>query len=164
MQKGIIGLVAALLLVGSFFVGTVVGNDKSDDDSKKSSTQTSTTTTKAMTETTAMMKPEKLELDEDLPTPTATIVVKKDAKMGYNLQIKTTNFTFTPQNANTDKAVNPQNEGHTHLYVNGKKITRVYSEYFYMPAEMAKAGDEVYVTLNTDKHLDIVDSNKVTLD
>jgi hypothetical protein len=173
MNKVIAAIVALVLIAGAFFIGTKVGSDDTDKESKKEASETTSTmkkedasdTTGAMntTETTQAMMTEKLELDKNLPTPTATITVEKDAKMGYNLRIETTDFTFTPQNANTDKSTKPQNEGHTHLYVNGVKVTRVYSEYYYMPADMAKAGDEVYVTLNTDKHIDIVDSNKVTL-
>ncbi len=161
-NKVILSIVGVIAVALSFFIGTQVGSDSSSSESKKSETTTSTTMKSGSS--TTMKAPERLELDENLPTPTATITVTKDMKSGYNLKIETTDFTFTPQNANTDKAVNPQNEGHSHLYVNGTKITRVYGNYFYMSADIAKTGDVVHINLNTDKHQDIVDSNKVTLD
>lgn len=66
-----------------------------------------------------------LEVLKDAPVPTVTHLVFPDAMDGYNIQILTENFTFTPAAINS--AAVP-NEGHAHLYVNGEKISRVYRE------------------------------------
>ena len=105
MNKVIASIVALVLIAGAFFVGTKVGSDDTKSDSKKEAAETMPTMKKEdATETTAaMMTPEKLELDENLPTPNATITVDKDMKMGYNLKIETNDFRFTHENVNTDK-------------------------------------------------------------
>lgn len=48
----------------------------------------------------------------------------------FNLQLRTSNFTFTPQNI--DKAP-VLGEGHAHLYVDGVKIARLYGEWHHVP-------------------------------
>jgi len=82
--------------------------------------------------------------------PSVTIQVHKDAKSGYNLEITPVNFRFAPEHVN---GVVMQNEGHTHLYINGKKITRVYGSWLHMAPELFADGvNEVVVTLNANDH------------
>lgn len=56
----------------------------------------------------------------------------------------------------TPAAINraPQdNEGHAHIYVNGVKFARVYSSWFYLPADALTPGEnDVSVTLNANDH------------
>jgi hypothetical protein len=86
--------------------------------------------------------------------PTVEIVAHPDAMAGWNLEIKTTNFRFAPEHASG--AVLP-NEGHAHLMVDGKKLARVYGNWFHIPKEAAVgAGQhEVLVTLNANDHSDL---------
>ncbi len=86
--------------------------------------------------------------------PSVAIVVHKDAMSGYNLEIKVENFRFAPEHASG--AVIP-NEGHAHLMVNGKKLARVYGNWFHIPVEtLTVAGsNEVLITLNANDHSDL---------
>lgn len=88
--------------------------------------------------------------DPSLPIPAVTLEVTPDAKDGYNVHIVTENYAFTPESVNSDVVVNT---GHAHLYVNGAKIARLYSEWFHIPATLLQEGDNtVVVTLNANDH------------
>lgn len=67
---------------------------------------------------------------------------------GWNLRLKTTNFEFSPENAN---GPHQAGEGHAHLYVNGKKRARLYGRWFHIdrlpPGRVA-----LTVTLNSNDH------------
>ena len=65
---------------------------------------------------------------EDAPTIELSVFPLPDGS--FNLQLQTTNFTFTPQNI--DKAP-VLGEGHAHLYVDGIKIARLYGEWQHVP-------------------------------
>ncbi len=68
-----------------------------------------------------------LEIPNSQVLPTVDIVVTKDALKGWNLQTKLNNFRFSPENVNTK---NNPGEGHAHIYLNGKKLARLYSSWF----------------------------------
>ncbi len=86
--------------------------------------------------------------------PTVSITAHPDAMAGWNLEIKTTNFRFAGEHAST---VALPNEGHAHLMVDGKKLARVYGNWFHIPAEAAlgSGNHEVLVTLNANDHSDL---------
>ncbi|MEZ4104422.1 MAG: hypothetical protein R3B60_04000 [Candidatus Paceibacterota bacterium] len=93
------------------------------------------------------------EIDTNKPIPKIEIEAFKDSKGGYNLHIKTTNFTFTPENVGQAVVAN---EGHAHIYVNGTKIARLYGEWFYVSDEIFE--DEINiieVTLNANDHSEL---------
>lgn len=70
-----------------------------------------------------------INLDE-MDAPTLKLQVYALADGSFNLQLQTSNFTFTPQNI--DMA--PVNgEGHAHLYVDGVKLARLYGEWHHLP-------------------------------
>ena len=84
------------------------------------------------------------------PVPAVSHLVFPDVSGGYNVQILAQNFRFTPAAINTAAQ---QNEGHAHIYVNGVKYARVYSDWFHLPAEALQPGmNEVRVTLNANDH------------
>lgn len=84
------------------------------------------------------------------PVPTVTHLVFPDAMDGYNIQILTSNFTFTP--AGINRAV-VEGEGHAHLYVNGSKVSRIYGSWIHLPSAALAAGvNVVSVTLNANDH------------
>ena len=72
----------------------------------------------------------------------------KDPMSGWNVYVKVNNFQFTPANASTK---HQSGEGHAHLYINGQKIARLYSNWFHLP-EFIKDKNEIRVTLNTNDH------------
>lgn len=91
-----------------------------------------------------------LPVNAALPIPSITHLVFPDAMDGYNVQILTQNFTFTPASINRD---NVANEGHAHIYVNGVKYSRVYGNWFHLPATALQPGvNAVTVTLNANDH------------
>ena len=89
----------------------------------------------------------------DLPAaaaPTVDIKVTPDKMGGFNLQTTTDNFTWAPQHASGDTV---PGEGHAHVYVDGEKVTRVYSEWHFIgPMVMEPGEHEVTVTLNGNDH------------
>lgn len=80
--------------------------------------------------------------------PEVSMEVTKDGKSGWNIILATQNFTFSPVNVNKNHI---DGQGHAHLYVNDKKITRLYANAYYYDGELAK-GDVVRITLNTNDH------------
>ncbi|MFN8015411.1 MAG: hypothetical protein U0R17_02230 [Acidimicrobiia bacterium] len=167
----IIPVVALTLALGLALYGC--GNDKKDQSSSKKQTKAQvkkneTTSTAASSTMNTVQSSTPMNssgegqytIDTNKPVPSVTIEVLKDAKMGYNLVIKTKNFKFTPQNVNDEQE--SQNEGHAHLYVNDQKITRVYGNYYYLKSDVVKPGDKVSVSLNTNLHKNLVSSEPVT--
>lgn len=83
------------------------------------------------------------------PIPSVDLVVHPDDRQGWNLELKLTNFKFTPEKVN--QPGNSYQEGHAHLYVNGKKVTRIYGNWYYL-AELPPGRHEVRVSLNGNGH------------
>jgi hypothetical protein len=98
-----------------------------------------------------------LDISDKSVIPTVKIEVSPDKMKGWNLEIKTTNFTFNPKMINEDS--NPNN-GHAHLYINGKKVSRIYGNFYYI-SELPKGENEIKVTLNTNLHEDLIYNKNV---
>ncbi|MFK7874379.1 MAG: YHYH protein [Paracoccaceae bacterium] len=91
-----------------------------------------------------------LAVDPELPIPSLTFLAFPGTMDGYNVQILSQNFTFTPASINRD---NIANEGHAHIYVDGAKIAQVYGNWYHLPASFLKPGaNAVTVTLNANDH------------
>ena len=83
------------------------------------------------------------------PFPSVDIKITKDVFSGYNLQLITKNFKFTPEKIGT---ANVMSEGHAHIYINGKK-TRLYSEWYHIDDEkLTQPINQIRVTLNANDH------------
>lgn len=80
--------------------------------------------------------------------PQVTLNVFPLADGGYNVQLQTANFVFTPQNV--DMAAVP-GEGHAHIYVDGLKIARVYGEWHYLET-LPEDAETVTAILYTNDH------------
>ncbi len=102
----------------------------------------------------------KMEVPQGEAVPTVDLVVYKDAKKGWNLEAKVTNFTFAPEKVN---AAPEPGEGHAHLFVNGKKITRLYGSWYYLE-NLEPGENRVKVTLNANNHADWTSKGKVIED
>ena len=81
--------------------------------------------------------------------PTIMLHPIKDSMGGWNIHLMTENFVFAPQNAGKDDVIG---EGHAHLFVNGKKVARVYSDWFHL--NVGKGTSKVKVNLTTNSHKD----------
>jgi hypothetical protein len=93
-----------------------------------------------------------LEVDKSKPIPTISLSAIRDSKSGYNIHITTQNFTFTPEQAGQEAV---PGKGHAHLYVNDKKISRIYGNWFYLSGDLLpNATNTVLVTLNSNDHKD----------
>lgn len=80
--------------------------------------------------------------------PTLAIVLHKDTMSGVNLEIQTTNFTFSPETVNQ---ANIDGSGHAHVYVNGKKLSRVYGNWFHI-TDLSAGDHTIMVELNANSH------------
>ena len=85
--------------------------------------------------------------------PSVKIRLEKDAhtKGALNLFLDLKNFRFAPEEVNKTSKIN---EGHGHLYLNGEKLTRLYSVSYFMD-KLPKGDLEIRVTLNTNLHEDL---------
>ena len=80
--------------------------------------------------------------------PTLDFRAVKDAASGWNLHIVTTGFRFAPENVNGPHRTG---EGHAHVYVDGKKLARIYGSWFHLGA-LPPGRVTLSVTLNADDH------------
>lgn len=99
----------------------------------------------------------RVEIPVGQPVPTVTLNLQPDAKQGWNLNVVVTNFQFAPERVNQTSTLT---EGHAHLYVNGKKVARLYGSWYYLES-LAPGKNTITVTLNTNQHEDLVYQGKV---
>lgn len=89
---------------------------------------------------------------EGMPAPAMLLSVYPDAMSGVNLHVSVKNFRFlAPQfETTTDMSVV---EGHAHVYINGKKHSRLYAHDVHLPKPLFKPGkNEIEVSLNSHHH------------
>ncbi|NMF86541.1 hypothetical protein [Nodosilinea sp. P-1105] len=89
-----------------------------------------------------------LEIPAGQPVPTITLVAHPDPMRGWNLEIQTTHFRFTPEQVNQP---NQPNVGHGHLYINGEKGARVYGPWLHLP-QLPPGRNQITVSLNANGH------------
>ncbi|MCY3833628.1 MAG: hypothetical protein OXG85_11470 [Chloroflexi bacterium] len=80
--------------------------------------------------------------------PTVDLQVFALADGGYNLQLQTNNFIFTPQNIDMAPV---RGEGHAHLYVDGVKLARLYGEWHHL-STLPPDAEALAVTLYANNH------------
>lgn len=95
-----------------------------------------------------------LMIPDDAAVPSVQLSITQDSKSGWNLSLELDNFRFAPENLDKTESYTYQ-EGHAHLYVNGNKITRLYSPWYYFP-RLVPGEYEITVTLNTNGHQDLM--------
>lgn len=89
--------------------------------------------------------------------PSIQLVVHEDPINGWNLELITENFAFAPERVNGDSTIN---EGHAHLYINGEKIMRIYSNWHHLPS-LDSGMNTVMVTLNANGHEEFLNQGEV---
>jgi hypothetical protein len=62
-------------------------------------------------------------------TPTISLDVKKDPTGGFNVQVITRNFVWTPESASKKHI---EGQGHAHVYLADQKIIRLYNNWFHL--------------------------------
>ena len=91
-----------------------------------------------------------VEVPHDRPYPSVTIELEADPVDGYNLHLVTRNFEFTPEAVNEELV---PNQGHAHLFLNGVKVARLYSEWRHLPKALFEEGvNRLEVVLNANDH------------
>ncbi|NRQ34248.1 hypothetical protein HII36_20675, partial [Nonomuraea sp. NN258] len=82
--------------------------------------------------------------------PSVRLEVRPDSDSGWNLHLVTERFAFTPDSVGG--AALP-GTGHAHLYLDGKKIARLYAPWHHLPADAVPAGPHTLtVRLSADDH------------
>jgi hypothetical protein len=121
------------------------------------------TTIIALSQSESHMAHPTLQVDPSEPIPSLEITVEPDLKSGYNLSISLSNFEFVPEKASMDDQTN--GEGHAHLFINDKKITRLYNTYTYLPEDWLIEGENtVRVSLNANDHSDWIFGEETIFD
>jgi hypothetical protein len=74
--------------------------------------------------------------------PKAILDIQKDPTGGFNVQVVTTNFVWRPEMASMKHV---PGEGHAHVYLDGRKIMRIYNEWFHLNTYQfsTKAGEQL---------------------
>ena len=105
-----------------------------------------------------------ISLPEEAEIPKINIAIFPDKKDGYNLHISLANFELEPPEFESALIENPPQftknkngklivDGHAHLYVNGKKISRLYGHYIHLPSALFNQGiNMIMVSLNAHSH------------
>lgn len=91
-----------------------------------------------------------ISISSGSPVPKAELKISQDANSGYNIQIITDNFTFTPEASGSEPIANT---GHAHLYVNDRKVARLYGDWYHLSEDKLTVGNnDIRVTLNANDH------------
>jgi len=101
-----------------------------------------------------------LEIPVGQTVPSVDLTIHPDAVKGVNLEVKVANFRFAPEKVNQESKLT---EGHAHLYVDGKKLTRLYSSWYYL-ADLEPGQHKITVTLNTNAHENLIHQGKMIED
>jgi hypothetical protein len=108
----------------------------------------------------AAMQHGRMAVGDAAAPPAVTLLIHKDPKAGWNLQVRAENFRFAPEHASTAHVAG---EGHAHLFIDGKKITRLYGEWYHLPA-LTPGVHKNTVMLNANSHEDLTVKGKVVSD
>ncbi len=84
--------------------------------------------------------------------PSVKVKLHPDAMSGWNLEVVTQNFKFTPRNVNQE---HEKGTGHAHLYIDGVKIGRLYNHWRHISG-LSSGRHTIKVTLNSNDHQDYV--------
>lgn len=92
------------------------------------------------------------ELPDSVVVPAIQLALYKDDKSGFNLHIQIEHYELEPPEQSELQASGIV-QGHAHLFINGKKFSRVYAPYLHIPAEALLQGmNGLTVTLNDHSH------------
>ncbi len=114
-----------------------------------------------------------LKVPKDAPVPALTLNLEADSMSGYNLHLDARQFKLEPppgamsmrqMMSATRDAHSGMLNGHAHLYVNGRKIQRLYGPDVHLPAKLFNPGvNQITVTLNNHGHMDLVHDGRQIL-
>jgi hypothetical protein len=90
-----------------------------------------------------------LSINPEAKKPKIVLSVTADAVAGWNIHIAVSNFSFTPEKVN--QAMSDLPEGHAHIYIDGYKIARVYSQWYHLKP-LTPGSHTIRVGLNSNDH------------
>lgn len=90
-----------------------------------------------------------VEIPKGNEIPAVNLSVSSDGPDTWFLKLNLFHFAFAPEKAGEKKP--SYNEGHAHLYINGKKISRLYGEYYHI-GNLKEGRNEITITLNSNNH------------
>lgn len=90
-----------------------------------------------------------VHIPSEYTPPSVKIHVMEDYSGSWLLKVDTENFTFSPEKVGLTAP--SYNEGHAHLYVNGKKINRLYGSYYNL-GNLKHGKNEIKVSLHSNNH------------
>lgn len=99
------------------------------------------------------------EVPECEGVPQVYITATPDAVSGINVYIELQQFLFAPLNVSTDHQAG---EGHGHIYLDGVKLGRVYTNWVHVAADEGE--HEIRVTLNGNDHSDLTVNGELVQD
>lgn len=140
MHKLLLALMVLLLLVSAACAGsspqsaptTLAHNHSHAGGHSHASGQTHASSTREATE----------------PYPSVSLRIVDDPAGGWLINSVPTNFRLAPERVSTSHV---EGEGHMHLYIDGVKITRLYSEWHQMPP-LAAGSHVIRVELSANDH------------
>jgi len=88
--------------------------------------------------------------------PTLDLIVQPDSMDGWNVELKTTNFRFAPENASKK---HESGEGHAHLAIDGYPKTRLYGPWYFIP-HLPPGEHTISVSLNANSHATLTVNGK----
>lgn len=92
-------------------------------------------------------------VEVDGAAPSVSLDITPDAAgMGWNVHAVVDNFVLAPESAST---AHVDGEGHMHLLVDGKKVARLYGEWFHLRS-LSEGDHSVSVELSTNDHRDVL--------
>lgn len=80
--------------------------------------------------------------------PGVALEVVEDPVEGWNLRVTLSNFRLAPERVST---AHVPGEGHLHLYVDGRKVSRIYGEWHHI-GELESGEHELRVDLSSNDH------------
>ncbi|WP_415948853.1 hypothetical protein [Streptomyces sp. KLOTTS4A1] len=82
--------------------------------------------------------------------PSVALTVRRDSADGWNLHLSVKRFRFTPDSVGGGAL---PGRGHAHLYLDERKIARVYGAWYHLPASAVPKGEHrLTVRLYADDH------------
>ncbi len=89
--------------------------------------------------------------------PSVALEVRGDNTKGYDAEISFTNFRLAPESVND---ADVPGEGHAHIYIDGKKINRVYSNWYHL-GKFEPGSYEVEVRLSANDHHELAVNDEI---
>lgn len=108
----------------------------------------------------ADMHSRQVVVPDSAAVPEVELNIKEDELSGWNIHLETKNFRFTPEKFGQAHVLG---EGHAHLYLDDKKIARIYNSWYHL-SELLPGAHTLSVTLNTNNHDEYVFDGAVIVD